>query len=305
MKEEKQINTNSSKEEVSEYLFKKLKIKKETKDKIIEEDISGDILYDLDDADLKHLGFGLGPRKNLRYLLQEIKENFGENQIDVKINKNSSYLEVESFFKNNLNYIGNLNNLDGKGLLEMSDENIKKLGLNIGQSKKIIKYINYFKTLKIEEHEDEEADIIITKESGPDDVAKFLRKKLKFSENAIEALQLEGKDLFLLEEKEIDGVDELSEEEKIKLKNYLKVLKEQKEEHEEKELRITKDSTKDEVINFLKKKLKLSDKAIKALDPDADNLFILEDTDIDGENDLTEEEKTNLKNYIKEQNQKK
>ena len=140
----------------------------------------------------------------------------------------------------------------------MSDEDIKKLGLNLGQSKKIIRYINYFKTLKIEEPE--EIDIVITKESNQSDVANLLRKKLKFSETAIEALELDGKGLFLLEESDINDVDELTEEEKTNLKNYLKELKEGKEEPQEEELKITKESTKEEVVNFLKKKLKLSDK---------------------------------------------
>ena len=110
MSEENQINANSSKEEVVEYLFIKLNIKEEIKQKIIMEDISGDVLYDLDDRDLKYLGFGTGPRRNFKNLLAEIKENFGEKRIDKKISINSSQQEIAEFFQNNLNYIGKLSN---------------------------------------------------------------------------------------------------------------------------------------------------------------------------------------------------
>ena len=54
-----------------------------------------------------------------------------------------------------------MHTLDGKDLIEINDEQIKNLGLNMGQTKKIIKYINYFKTLK--EEIPEEKEIIITK----------------------------------------------------------------------------------------------------------------------------------------------
>jgi len=57
---------------------------------------------------------------------------------------------VSNFFKNCLNFSGKINNLDGKGLIELDKEGINQLELNMGQSKKLINYINYFKTLKVE-----------------------------------------------------------------------------------------------------------------------------------------------------------
>ena len=80
-------------------------------------------------------------------------------------------------------------------------------------------YINYFKTLEIEEPEGE---IKITKESTREEVEKFLKKYLQFSDKAIEALDLDGNSFFNLDEDYIDGEEDLAEEEKIKLKNYLK-----------------------------------------------------------------------------------
>jgi len=53
----------------------------------------------------------------------------------------------------------------------MTNEDINKLELNLDQSKKLIKYINYFKTLKDEE-------LKITKESTKEEVAKFLKNDL-------------------------------------------------------------------------------------------------------------------------------
>ena len=63
-----------------------------------------------------------------------------------------------------------MNNLDGKSLLELSDEAIKNLGLNLGQRKKLIKYISYFKTLKVEPPKEP----TISKESSLEEVVSYL-----------------------------------------------------------------------------------------------------------------------------------
>lgn len=218
------INENSSKEEVAEYLSKKLKFKEEDTQKFIKEDISGDVLYDLEENDLKNFGLKVGPLKKLKTFVKEFKEKFGEkfeaNKIDEKITKNSSSEEVTAFFKKCLNFSGNLNNMDGKGLLEMNDEDINKLGLNLGQKKKIKRFINYFKSLKIEEPEN--MNIKITKESNAEEVAKFLKKILKFSDQAISELELEGETLLTLEESDFEENEVLTEDEKKRLKNFLK-----------------------------------------------------------------------------------
>ena len=96
-----------------------------------------------------------------------------------------------------------MHTLDGKDLIEINDEQIKNLGLNMGQTK-IIKYINYFKTLK--EEIPEEKEIIITKKSTREEVAKLLKKKFNLSTEVIEMLDLDGDALFLLEENDIDEV---------------------------------------------------------------------------------------------------
>jgi len=55
---------------------------------------------------------------------------------------------VKSFFEKNLNFKGELKGLNGKEFLELTEKEIKKLNLNLGQRKRLIKYANYFKTIK-------------------------------------------------------------------------------------------------------------------------------------------------------------
>jgi len=56
MSEVNSITAESSKEEIAEFLFKKLSLKEEVKNNYIKADISGDALYDLNDKELKKLG---------------------------------------------------------------------------------------------------------------------------------------------------------------------------------------------------------------------------------------------------------
>lgn len=70
MKEQKLINANSSKEEVADFFVKKFDIKEEVKNNLIKEDISGDILLDLDKNDFKKLGMGLGSLKKNSFIFK-------------------------------------------------------------------------------------------------------------------------------------------------------------------------------------------------------------------------------------------
>ena len=292
--EELKINAESSKEDVANFFAKEFKIKDDQKNKIISEDISGDVLYDLNDSDFKKLGVKLGPLKNIKKFLQDNKDKFGEKQINERITSNSKPEEVSTFFETCLNFRGELNNMDGKGLLTLDEEGMNNLGLNIGQKKRIVKYINYFKTLKVEVPE--EIEIKLTRESSDDEVREYFKKKLNFSDKAIEELSLDGGTLFELTESEVDGVEGISEEEKEKLKNLIKELKGGSQE----ELTINEQSDIEAVSKFLKEKLQLSEKAIEALELDGKTIFSLEDSDIDGVEELTDEEKDKLKNCVKE-----
>ena len=113
-------------------------------------------------------------------------------------------------------------------------------------------------------------------------------------------LDLDEDALFLLEENDIDEVNELSEEEKIKLKNNLKELKEKCKENQKSEITINNKSTKEEVSMFLKHKFNFSQEAIESLDLDREIVFSLEENDINDVEELSKEEKDKLINFFKE-----
>jgi len=111
----------------------------------------------------------------------------------------------------------------------------------------------------------EEKEIIISKKSTEEEVARVLKNKLNLSKEAIEILGLDGEALFLLEEDDIDDINELTEEEKFNLKNYLKDLKEKNKENKNLEMEITINSSPEEIAIFLKHKLNFSQNAIDSL----------------------------------------
>ena len=154
--EQDMLSEESSKEEVAEFLSKKCTINDKAKYNFVNEDITGDILLDLSPKEFRSLNVKLGPLVKIKKFIKENKDKFKEKKINEKITIKSNSDEVKSFFENNLNFKEELDNMDGKTLLEMDEEGMEKLGLNLGQRKKLIKYIAYFKTLKPEEKEEKE-----------------------------------------------------------------------------------------------------------------------------------------------------
>ncbi len=144
------ISIDSSKEEVSKFFLSHLDLPKNQADNIIKEDISGDILLDLDDKDYKALEIKKGKKKRIQIYLEENKEKFNPKPLKLIIGINANHDEVKKFFEEYLYFKGNINNIDEKELLNLSEEKMKNIGLNLGQRKKLIKYINYVKSLKNE-----------------------------------------------------------------------------------------------------------------------------------------------------------
>ena len=64
---------------------------------------------------------------------------------------------------------------------------MKELSLNLGQRKKLIKYINTFKKIN-----DEENKMILNKNSSIEEVAKYLKEILNFCEDSIKVLDCDG-----------------------------------------------------------------------------------------------------------------
>ena len=286
------LSEESTKEEIADH-FMSFKITEENKNTLLREDISGDVIFDVD---FKALGIKTGPLMKIKNFLKENKDKFKEKKITETITAISKPEEVKQFFEKCLNFTKDLNNLDGKGLIELNEEKMKEMGLSLGQTKRLIKYINYFKTLKVPEPEPKE-EIIITKKSSEDEVAKFLKMRLKFSQESIDSLQLDGESLLMLGETDINET-ELTEEEKTNLKKYLFESK--------KETNIiTNKSSNTEVAKFLKENLGFKEDSIRKLDLDGESLFLFEEKDVDELEDISQEEKDKLKNFLKEEKEKK
>ena len=143
------ITSSSSSEEVSKFFTKKYNITKEVQENIIKQEISGDILLSLEDADFKSLGLKLGPMKKIKKYLSDNPNDFPEIKIEVKIDVNSTQDDVKDFLDK---YIGINEDLDlnGKELLELTNKDIKSIGLNLGKQKKLEKFLKYFNSIKSE-----------------------------------------------------------------------------------------------------------------------------------------------------------
>ena len=215
------ITQKSTKEEIANYFFDKFSISEKSKNRIIEEDISGEVLMSLENKDFRLLEITLGSCLYIKKFLEKNKSNFKEEDIKEIITRFSKENEVKMFFEKCLNFKKELN-ISGKELfeLELTDNKMKELGLNLGQRKKLIRYINHFKTKEKEE-------IILTRNSNKEEVAKFLLYKLSFSPESVKELGLDGENLFELINYDIKDLKELlesyeiSENEKNNLINYL------------------------------------------------------------------------------------
>lgn len=304
MDEIKEINLDSTKEVVAEYLKSNFAIDDTSKENIIKENITGEILFCLDINDLKSLDIKGGARIKIQRLIKDNQGKFQEKKIDEKITSTSNFEEVKAFFEKCLDFKGELKDLDGKRLLQLKEEEMKKFGLNMGQRKKLIKYINHF--IKIENENSKETtstEFQLTEKSSEDEVAKYLKEKLKFSDESIAELSLDGESLFLIGEEELNSFS-IKDEEKEKLKNFLNKIKKKPEETKgNKELvKITNKSNEEETIKFLKLSLKFSDNSINILKEtevylNGEFLFLLDEEDID-DMEITDEEKNRLKEFL-------
>ena len=147
-----EISSNSKKEEIANYFQKNFKISDEAKNNLIKEEITGDILLDISDNEFKSLGLKVGHLLRIKKFLKGNEDNFKKaKEIKVKITSKSSPQQVKNFLESCLNYKLNENNIDGKRLIELKEEEMNKLGFNLGQKKKLVKCIDYFKTLPPEE----------------------------------------------------------------------------------------------------------------------------------------------------------
>ena len=93
------ITVESSKEDVGNFLVTNLKLKEEIKNIIIKEDISGDVLLDLEEEDYKSIGIKVIQMRKIKGFIEQNKDKFGEKHFTEVITINSSSNEVAEFFE--------------------------------------------------------------------------------------------------------------------------------------------------------------------------------------------------------------
>ena len=156
------ISINSTKEDVSQFLFYNFRISEKAYENIIKENITGEILLYLEDDDYTFLEISPNVKEKIKEYLESNKKNLIVKSIKLPIKFDSNNIEVIDFFEKYLSFKGNLNvDINGKKLLTLSEQDMKSLGLNLGQRKKLLHYIkhlniyykeelkNFFKKLKI------------------------------------------------------------------------------------------------------------------------------------------------------------
>ena len=204
------ISINSNKEEISQFFVNNYNITEKVKENIIKENITGEALIYLEDDDYTFLEISPDIKDKIKKYLESNKKNFIEKPIEISIDFDSNKTEVLKFCEKYLSFNGKLNDdIDGKKFLELSEQEMKNLGLNLCQRRKLLKYIKYSSL-----------------ENYKKELKKFLKEKLNFSDQEIESLNLNGDSFYSFIEKEKIDKLQLSPEEKENYKNILKHLKE-------------------------------------------------------------------------------
>ena len=197
---------NKTKEEIAYYLENRLKTN-EFKQTIINEYIDGEILFELEEKDLKALGFKNFHMAYIKYDVNNQKKLIKENKYSKKdeIIKKLSKFGIDSPDK-------------------FINSNIDELNLNIGKKILLKKYINCINSSEI--------DI----KSSKKEVLYYLKNKLEISNETLNILEgLNRKYLFKMKLEEFDIFD-IKIEDKNKLKNLFNKIKENNKDKETKNL---------------------------------------------------------------------
>ena len=131
------LTIESTKEQVAHFFKENYGLSEEIINNILKEDISGEVLNKLKDEDYKSLGIRFGPKKNIKNYLMQNKNNFFEKPIQKNIETFSSNEEIKKFFSNYLNFKKEIN-IDANQLFNLSKDDMKKFGLNLGQRIKLL-----------------------------------------------------------------------------------------------------------------------------------------------------------------------
>ena len=215
------LTIESTKEQVADFFKENYGLSEKIINNILKEDISGEVLNKLKDEDYKLLKIKTGPKKNIQNYLMQNKNKFFQKPIQKNIDIFSSNEEIKKFFSNYLNFKKEIN-IDAKQLFNLTNDDMKEIGLNLGQRIKLLYYIE-----NIEKQN--EIKIDINERSSKEEVASFLKNELNFSDNSIDELELDGENIFAnLEIKEIEESQDfevLTQEEKEKLINLIRKIR--------------------------------------------------------------------------------
>ena len=216
---ESSLSIDSTSEELADYFIKNCKLSKEEKEIFIKEGISGDVLLEAISS-LKELGIKPTPIVKIKSFLKNKEAKFKPKEITEKISI-SNEEDIKSFFEKYIGFKGDVTSqIKGENeLISLGEEDMKKSGLNFGQRKRLIRYINHFKVLKSKK----DITITITKESNEKEVNAFLKNELNLSEKTIEEIALDAQVLFELTEEEINDYSDLMKTEEYEmLKKFIK-----------------------------------------------------------------------------------
>ena len=212
----KEISNKSTEKEVAGFFEFKFNIDKNISNNFIKEYITGDILPYLFLNDFKVLGLNLESIINWYKYYEDNENIFIYDKIYEEINIDSSSLDVKNFLASYLNFKNNTYILNGQKLFKLNEEGMVKMGMKLGQRKKLIRYIDY-----LEGKNKKEIFIDIDKNSSLEKTKQFLLDKLKLSNKTVDKLQYDGEILFILEINDIENL-EIPDSEKEILKQFIK-----------------------------------------------------------------------------------
>ena len=131
------------------------------------------MIYYQSKDELIYLGLTSDIIEKLNDYYEKYKDKFKENEIKKEISSNSNFEEVNKFLKNYLDFKEITILMNGKMIMELNEEDMEKLGMKLGQRKRLITYIYSFnKNIK---------EVNITNNSSKEDISIYLKNKLKFS----------------------------------------------------------------------------------------------------------------------------
>ena len=202
------INKESTSNEICNFLKQNGFIKNENiLSNFKKENIKGNEILFLEADDFIQLGFKF--HKKITKTLEEIKNNQKEILVfNENINQQSTNEDVYHFLQNEIkleeNVLKNFQDINGQKLKELNYENLKELGLKLGERRKLLKYLKSFdntKEISINE---------ITVNSTIEEVCLFLKNRFKLKEDSLEqikASEINGEGFFNLSE---DDFEELN-----------------------------------------------------------------------------------------------